>query len=167
MSTNTQSAFQSLEDILLDGEREKEKSLVTSMQVTETKDAEVIVFEEGVERDEPTKEQIDDFVFVRKTFHSMIEQAQELLAPAIKEAKTSAHPRQIDAANQTMKNISDMASSLLDVHERMKRITRTDTPTTQAVPYQNQSKTTNVVIMSTLDMMDAKDSIKSIIEGDN
>jgi hypothetical protein len=64
-------------------------------------------------------EQVEaDHAFARNNMYSLLQQGQEALHYALSVAKQSESPRAFEVVGSMMKNLADMSSQLLDLHEK-------------------------------------------------
>lgn len=123
-----------------------------------------VPFKMGTPKEGTGQTETDDFNFARKTLHTAIEKAQELMMATLYEAKMSGHPKSFEVAANSIKILSDMTKDLLVLHQQAKNLAVKEND-----PNANPTKEVLVVETTTLDMLRRLDRTKideSIIEGE-
>lgn len=86
---------------------------VTSIEVV-TSDADIVV---------DTKDQLDkDYEYSRKQIYDLIEKGQKAITGIMDVASQTDHPRAYEVAFQGIKNVSELADKLMDVHKKLKEV---------------------------------------------
>lgn len=104
------------------------------------------------------EDRVNDLAVTRETLHRVMGKAEDALDDILHLAKTSEHPRAFEVAGQMIKNVSDVASQLIDLHKKMKELDKvTENPREAALNgaanIQNQN---NIVFTGTAeDLLDA------------
>lgn len=91
----------------------------------ETKQGEVITADNKVVTPvhDKTAEKIDyDYEKTRNNLHSLLAQGQEALYHALEIAKSSEHPRAFEVVGNLMKQLSEINTQLLDLHQQKQKL---------------------------------------------
>jgi len=94
---------------------------ITPIEDTEVTSIEVIPSESTTES---TKEEeiLKDYEHSREQLYSLIEKGQDAIKGIMDVASQTDHPRAYEVAFQGIKNVSELADKLMDVHKKMKDI---------------------------------------------
>jgi hypothetical protein len=74
--------------------------------------------------EQPNEQVVTDHNFARSNMYSLMQQGQDALLYAIDLAKQTESPRGFEVVATMMKNLADMNSQLLDLHEKKSRIVK-------------------------------------------
>ena len=103
-----------------------------------------------IANDNPELAEVDnDLIAARKSLRSLLDQAQDAATEAMSIAIQSQQPRAFEVASQMVKAASDLASSILDYHKKVKDIKEEEEKKPQKIGTQN------VFIGSTSELMKA------------
>lgn len=112
-----QNAFRSLDDTFgVVGE-----NAVTVVPPRELVNAPVIE-----ERAVSTDDRDNDIAVVRETLHRVMSKSEDALDVILALAKQSEHPRAFEVVGQMVKNVSDVASQIVDLHKKHKEIAKVE-----------------------------------------
>lgn len=92
----------------------------------------------------------DDFAIARKNIMEIAQKGQEALDTALELIKATEHPRSIEVAAGLMKTLTDINASVLDLHEKRKKVK--GTPESEA-PTQVNNTQNNYFVGTTADML--------------
>lgn len=108
---------------------------------------------EVVVPDQAKDEKIEfDYDKTRGNLHSLLAQGQEALYHALEVAKSSEHPRAFEVVGNLMKQLSDVNSQLLDLHDKKQKL---DAPKTKQEEANGSKQVTNnnaIFVGSTADL---------------
>lgn len=99
----------------------------------------------------PKDEKIEyDYEKTRGNLHSLLAQGQEALYHALEVAKSSEHPRAFEVVGNLMKQLSDVNTQLLDLHEKKQKL---DVPASKKEEAAKQVTNNNAIFVgSTSDL---------------
>jgi hypothetical protein len=84
-----------------------------------------------------------DYDRTRNNLHSLLQLGQDALFHALEIAKSTEHPRAFEVVGNLMKQLSDVNSQLLDLHDKKRRL---DVPT-KAEEVSNKQITNNAIFV--------------------
>jgi len=103
----------------------------------------------------------EDLDLVRKTLRSLLMSGEEGLQLAQRVAEESEHPRAIEVLTGMIKQQSENAGKLMDMHKKHKDINTTTSETTSKQPVNN-----NLIISDTSDFLKRLENMDKVIEED-
>jgi hypothetical protein len=94
---------------------------ITPIEDSEVTSVEIVSAESTIE---PTKEEeiLKDYEHSREQLYNLIEKGQDAIKGIMDVAAQTDHPRAYEVAFQGIKNVSELADKLMDVHKKMKDI---------------------------------------------
>ena len=110
---------------------------------------EVIV--EPVIEDRPVsnEDRSNDIAVVRETLHRVMGKSEDALDLIMALARQSEHPRAFEVVGQMVKNVSDVASQLIDLHKKVKDIEKpTENPRDAALNGGNVIENQNNIVFT-------------------
>jgi lipopolysaccharide biosynthesis regulator YciM len=160
--TKVDDTFSSLNELLGINAEEKQEMISVdddkNVQSLVPQDNTVIAFRENTNAPDKGQSATDDFNFAREVIHDALQRAQDLVAVTIREAKITGHPMVMQAANQAIKNISELGKDLLEIHNKIKELKADDKP--------QQPGKTIIVEKSTLELLRELKKDMAIIDGE-
>lgn len=98
-------------------------SEVFNMEPIEKVTTELVVNNETGEIIESSEGKVEsDYDKTRANLHSLLAQGQEALNHALEVAKQSEHPRAFEVVGNLMKQIADINSQLMDLHQQKQKL---------------------------------------------
>jgi hypothetical protein len=76
------------------------------------------------DRDVSAEDRSNDIAVVRETLHRVMGKSEDALDMILQLAKQSEHPRAFEVVGQMVKNVSDVASQLIDLHKKVADINK-------------------------------------------
>ena len=117
-------------------------SEVFDIEAIEVKTGDVITMETEVMPQSNNKIE-SDYDRTRSNLHSLLQQGQDALYHALEIAKSTEHPRAFEVVGNLMKQLSDVNTQLLDLHDKKRKI---DTPS-KAEEVSNKQITNNAIFV--------------------
>ena len=115
---------------------------VFDIEAIEVKTGDVITMETEVMPQSNNKIE-SDYDRTRSNLHSLLQQGQDALYHALEIAKSTEHPRAFEVVGNLMKQLSDVNTQLLDLHDKKRKI---DTPS-KAEEVSNKQITNNAIFV--------------------
>lgn len=100
------------------------------------------------------KEVETDFYEVRENYKDIIEQGKTALTDIVRIAKASESPRAFEVASKMLKDLSDINSQLLTLHEKRRQLVPVTEPEKEAVTEAQVINNNNVFVGTTRDLLD-------------
>ena len=123
-------------------------SEVFDIEAIEVKTGDVITMETEVMPQSNNKIE-SDYDRTRSNLHSLLQQGQDALYHALEIAKSTEHPRAFEVVGNLMKQLAEVNTQLLDLHDKKRKI---DTPS-KAEEVSNKQITNNAIFVgSTKDL---------------
>jgi hypothetical protein len=100
----------------------------------------------------------NDLAVARETLHRVMGKSEDALDMMMTLARTSEHPRAFEVVGQMVKNVSDVASQLIDLHKKMKELDKlSENPREAALNGGNNIETQNNIVFTGTaeDLLDA------------
>ena len=121
---------------------------VFDIEAIEVKTGDVITMETEVMPQSNNKIE-SDYDRTRSNLHSLLQQGQDALYHALEIAKSTEHPRAFEVVGNLMKQLAEVNTQLLDLHDKKRKI---DTPS-KAEEVSNKQITNNAIFVgSTKDL---------------
>ena len=115
---------------------------VFDIEAIEVKTGDVITMETEVMPQSNNKIE-SDYDRTRSNLHSLLQQGQDALYHALEIAKSTEHPRAFEVVGNLMKQLSDVNTQLLDLHDKKRRL---DVPS-KAEEVSNKQITNNAIFV--------------------
>lgn len=101
------------------------------------------------DRDVTVEDRNNDIAVVRETLHRVMGKSEDALDVILQLAKQSEHPRAFEVVGQMVKNVSDVASQLIDLHKKVNEINKpTENPRDAALNGGNNIETQNNIVFT-------------------
>jgi hypothetical protein len=100
----------------------------------------------------------NDIAVVRETLHRVMSKSEDALDIILQLARQSEHPRAFEVVGQMVKNVSDVASQIVDLHKKVKDIEKpTENPREAALNGGNHIENQNNIVFTGTaeDLLDA------------
>ena len=117
-------------------------SEVFDIEAIEVKTGDVITMETEVMPQSNNKIE-SDYDRTRSNLHSLLQQGQDALYHALEIAKSTEHPRAFEVVGNLMKQLAEVNTQLLDLHDKKRKI---DTPS-KAEEVSNKQITNNAIFV--------------------
>ena len=115
---------------------------VFDIEAIEVKTGDVITMETEVLPQSNNKIE-SDYDRTRSNLHSLLQQGQDALYHALEIAKSTEHPRAFEVVGNLMKQLAEVNTQLLDLHDKKRKI---DTPS-KAEEVSNKQITNNAIFV--------------------
>jgi len=113
----------------------------TTGELVEEKPKDIIV------RDDTLDDIDSDYKYQRENFYGLVERGQDAIDGILSVAQDSDSPRAYEVAGQMIKAVADMNKDLMDLHNKMKVITKEETTI-------NHNTNNSIYVGSTSDLQD-------------
>lgn len=97
-------------------------SQVFNMEPIEKVTGEIVIAETGEIIEQQEQKVESDYDKTRSNLHALLAQGQEALNHALEVAKQSEHPRAFEVVGNLMKQIADINSQLMDLHQQKQKL---------------------------------------------
>lgn len=107
---------------MADAFKDLNKTFDTESTALVPRESREVVVQPVITQSVTNEERQNDLAVTRETLHRIMNKAEDALDDILRLASASEHPRAFEVAGQMIKNVSDVAAQLIDLHKKAKEL---------------------------------------------